>query len=530
MQLTGQSIIGYRRGSYKYKIFRGLNPATGQPLPPDYYAASAEEVEEAVRLATDAFVAYRRLSGRERAEFLRAIAKNLESMTDPSIARATQETALPAARIKGEIGRTCFQLRLFADVVEEGSWVDARIDRPDPARPPTPKPDVRSMLRALGPVVVFGAANFPIAFSVAGGDTVSALAAGNPVMVKAHPAHLGTSELAGLAILDAAQSRDLPDGVFSLLFDAGYEVGEALVRHPAVKAVGFTGSRAGGLALMKAAATRPEPIPFYAEMSSVNPVFILPGALRDQRDPIAVGLHASVTVGAGQFCTNPGLVIVEKGADALAFAEKLGALMASTAEFTMLTPGIAAAYRSAIAERSKEKQIKTVIQEAAAVSGASQCRSALFMTNVSSFLASPKWSEEIFGPTTLLVTHSSRQEILEVASRLEGHLTATIHGTEEDLKAHRDLVAILETKVGRLLFNNFPTGVEVCHAMVHGGPFPATSDSRTTSVGTRAITRFARPVCYQNFPDAELPEELRNENPRGIWRMIDGEMTKGPVR
>ena len=530
MQLTGESIIGFRRSNYKYKMFRSLNPGTGMQLAPDYFGASLEEVEEAIRLAAQAFASYGRVSGRGRAEFLRTIAKNVESLGDPLIDRATQETALPAARIKGEIGRTCFQLRLFADVVEEGSWVDARIDRADSTRQPSPKPDIRSLLRPLGPVVVFGASNFPIAFSVAGGDTVSALAAGNPVIVKAHPAHPGTSELAGTAILDAARSCRLPEGVFSLLFDAGFEVGEALVRHPAVKAVGFTGSRAGGRALMKVAAARMEPIPFYAEMSSVNPVFILPGAMRDKGDQIAAGLHGSVTMGVGQFCTNPGLVILEAGADATMFAEKVASLMASTPEFTMLTPGIATAYRSAIDARSQQKHIKTMVREVTSPGpGNSQCRTALFMTDAPSFLSHPEWSDEIFGPTTLLVMHSAREEMLEIASHLEGHLTATLHGTEEDLKANRDLVAILETKVGRLLFNGFPTGVEVCHAMVHGGPFPATSDSRTTSVGTRAITRFARPVCYQNFPDAELPEELQNKNPLDMWRMIDGQLTKDPV-
>ncbi len=529
-ELTGKSILGFRRGSDRGPSFQGLNPATGERLAPEYFTAGAVEVDEAARLSVEAFATFSRASSQERAKFLRKIAENLESIVGELAERAHQETALPVARIQSETARACFQLRMFADLVEEGSWVDARLDRADPARQPVPKPDVRSLLRPLGPVAVFGASNFPVAFSVGGGDTASAFAAACPVIVKAHPAHPGTSELAGIAILNAVRECGLADGVFSLLFDAGFEVGAALVRHPGIKAVGFTGSRAGGLGLMAQAAARAGPIPFYAEMSSVNPVFILPGALKERGDQIASGLFASVTQGAGQFCTNPGLVILDESHEAALFAAKLAASMAASSEFTMLTPGIGGAFRSAIAKRAQLGDIKTVVsQRTAEGPGRSACGAALFSTSADSFLKHPEFSEEVFGPTTLLVTSSRREEMMEMARRLDGHLTATIHGTADDLRECAELLAILETKVGRLLINGFPTGVEVCHAMTHGGPFPATSDSRVTSVGSRAILRFARPVCYQNFPDHLLPTELKNENPLGIWRMVDGKMTKDRV-
>lgn len=527
MELTGKSIIGFQRGRDQSETFQGCAPATGEHLLPDYYAASADEIDQAVELASRAFESYRQTSGQERAAFLRKIAANIESIAEAIIERATQETALPSGRLQSETARTCNQLRMFADLVEEGSWVDARIDRADPARQPLAKPDVRSMLKPLGPVVVFGASNFPLAFSVAGGDTASAFAAGCPVVVKAHPAHPGTSELVGLAVEEAARQCGLAEGVFSLLFGGGKEIGAALVTHPLVKAVGFTGSRIGGVALMKAAASRFEPIPFYAEMSSINPVFILPKAMRERGEQIAAGLQASVTLGAGQFCTNPGLVLIANDAQAQSFAAKLAELMAGTSESTMLTQGIANSYREAVSSRAHHTQIKTMAYKTVKRDAYScQVGTALFKTDVRSFLSNSELSEEVFGPATLLVTHNNREEVLELAIALEGHLTATIHGTEEDLSEYADLLAILETKVGRLVFNAFPTGVEVCHAMVHGGPYPATSDGRSTSVGTRAIFRFARPVCYQGFPDSALPVELKNANSLKILRMVDGRMTR----
>jgi len=412
--------------------------------------------------------------------------------------------------------------------VEEGSWVMSRIDRADPERKPAPRPGIRSMLRPLGPVVVFGASNFPLAFSVAGGDTASALAAGNPVIVKGHPAHPGTCELVGRVLRDAVRQCGLPEGVFSLLFDGGNEVGAALMKHPLVKAGGFTGSRTAGKVLMEIAAGRPQPIPFFAEMSSTNPVFILPGALRKGAEKIAAGLHASFTLGAGQFCTKPGMVFLSDGADASRFTTNLQQDMNQPARFHLLTEVIRHSYRAATNTRKTKGNVK-LISGAEAENDTNGIGAALFETDAQSFLKDPELAREIFGPSTLLVRHSRREEVLEIARGLEGHLTATIHGTEQDLSEFMDLIAILEGKVGRLIFNGFPTGVEVCHGMVHGGPFPATSDGRSTSVGSQAIYRFCRPVCYQGFPDEALPEELRDDNQLGIWRMVDGEMTREPV-
>lgn len=509
-ELSGTSIIGFRRGAANGGTVHGVDPATGEKLPPVYHTASAAEVEESAHLAHAAFASYSQTTGTERARFLRQIAENIEAVGDELVARANSETGLPEGRLRTETARTCNQLRLFADLVEEGSWVDARIDHGDRMRQPLPKPDVRSMLRPLGPVVVFGASNFPLAFSVAGGDTASAFAAGCPVIVKAHPAHPGTSELVGLAVSEAVKSCEFPEGVFSLLFDAGTDVAMALVQHPLIKAGGFTGSRAGGLALLAAASSRPEPIPFYAEMSSVNPVVILPGALRERSEQIVAGLHASVTLGAGQFCTNPGLVLLADNEESDAFVNKLGELMARTPEQTMLTPAILTNYRNGVSARTRHAAVQTI--------GAS----ALFKTTAADLLAHPELAEELFGPSTLVVTYTD--QLVDLITALEGQLTVTIHGTEDDLNANQDLVRLLETKAGRLVFNGFPTGVEVGHAMVHGGPYPATSDGRTTSVGTRAIFRFTRQVCFQDFPNSALPAELKEENPLGIWRMIDGKI------
>jgi len=511
--LTGTSIIGFRRGAENGATLHGFNPATGENLAPVYQAASADEVDQAAQLAHTAFATYSQTTGAERARFLRQIAANIEALGDGLITRATAETGLTEARLRTETARTCNQLRLFADLVAEGSWVDARIDHADRDRKPLPKPDVRSMLRPLGPVVVFGASNFPLAFSVAGGDTASALAAGCPVIVKAHHAHPGTSELVGLAVSDAVRSCELPEGTFSLLYGSGNEIGTALVKHPLIKAGGFTGSRAGGRALFDVASSRPEPIPFYAEMSSVNPVVILPAALRERADPIAVGLHGSVTLGAGQFCTNPGLVFLADNDDSTAFVNKLGELFAATAEQTMLTPAIRTNYRNGVSARMNHTAVQTIGE------------SALFKTTAADFLAQPELAEELFGPSTLVIIYTD--QLLDLVSSLEGQLTATIHGSEEDLNNHQELIRLLETKAGRLVFNSFPTGVEVCHAMVHGGPYPATSDGRSTSVGTRAIFRFTRQVCFQDFPDSALPPELKNENPLNIWRMVDGEIKRG---
>jgi 2,5-dioxopentanoate dehydrogenase len=529
MQLLGKSLIGSRDATAGSDFLQAWNPATGQKIEPSFASARSDDVELAAKLASEAFPIYSRLSGRQRSAFLNRIASRIEADADAIIERAHQETALPIPRLKSETGRTCGQLRLFASVIEEGSWVSARIDRADTQRKPLPKPDVRSMLHAIGPTVVFGASNFPLAFSVAGGDTASALAAGNPVIVKAHPAHPGTSELVGRAIRESVREEKLPEGVFSLLFDSGTEIGAKLVQHPLVKAAGFTGSIAAGRALMDLATRRPEPIPFYGEMGSTNPVFILPRAMAARGKEIAAQLHNSVTIGCGQFCTKPGLVFVQQG-KAADFSAEFRNKVAQSAEFTLLTEGIRRSYQSEVESRKKRKDVAVFAEGAQAGNDSTfVTSSAVFETDIDRFLASSDLSSEVFGPSTLLIHFSSKQQILDAARGLQGHLTATIHGTEEDLQEFGDLVQILKEKVGRLIFNGYPTGVEVCHAMVHGGPYPASTDCRTTSVGSLAILRFARPVCYQDFPDSALPEELQNANPLGIWRTVDGELTRGPL-
>lgn len=519
------SIVGGRPADTGGTRFRAINPADGEPLEPEFVSAELQDVSRAAELAASAAPALADATPHDRAAFLRAMADELTADGAAIVERARLETGLPKTRLDGELARTTGQLRLFADVVEEGSWVDARIDEALPERKPIARPDIRSMLRPIGPVAVFGASNFPLAFSVAGGDTASALAAGNPVVVKAHPAHPGTSHLTALAVLRAVEARNLPARTFSLLFDHGVEVGAALVQQPPIKAVAFTGSAQGGQALMQLAASRPEPIPCYAEMGSTNPIFVLPGALHERGADLANGLQISFTLGSGQFCTKPGLVFLPER-DADTFVETLRRGVCALGAHGMLTPEIAKRYNVAIAQRRQEGAAEWVAGfEGAPAANGANAGAAVFSVPLATFISNHNLEEEIFGPTTLLVHYGDSRDLIEVAQRLHGHLTATIHGTEEDLRAAAELVRVLETKVGRILFNGYPTGVEVCHAMVHGGPFPATSDIRTTSVGTRAILRFARPVCYQDFPDAALPAELQRNNPLGIQRMINGKFT-----
>lgn len=527
MELKGVSLIAGKDGTAKGAEFRAVNPQSGELIEPRFVSASAEDVDAAARGAEQAFAVYRRLSGRERGLFLRSIADGLDEASAELAARAQLETALPQPRLQGEIRRAANQFRLFAEVVEEGSWLAARIDTALPDRKPQPRPDIRSMLRPIGPVAVFGASNFPIAFSVAGGDTASALAAGNPVVVKAHPAHPGTSEISARVIAESVRACGLPAGVFSLLFDSGIEVGKALVQHPLICAVGFTGSLGAGRALMDLAAQRPRPIPCFAEMSSTNPVFVLPSALRARGTQLASGLFQSFTGSAGQMCTKPGMVFVPQQTETEPFVSELRALTAVSGAFTLLTPGIAANYQKSLQSRSSRKDVE--VRTAEAANGDCSASAALLETQIEDFLKSPELSHELFGPTSLLIHYQERKAILKAAEELDGHLTASVFGSPEDLAEYRDLIEILERKVGRIIFNGFPTGVEVAHAMIHGGPYPATSDSRFTSVGSQAILRFARPVCYQGLPDAALPEELRNANPLKVLRLTNGRLTTGPV-
>lgn len=517
MKLTGENFIGSKRSTQGNERFQAVNPANKEPLDPFFREAAQDEVNEAVEKAADAFREYSKKSGEEKAGFLETIGDEIVALGDDLIQRCMQESGLPEARLKGERGRTVSQLKLFAEVLRDGSWVDARID--------TGEPDVRSMRKALGPVGVFGASNFPFAFSVAGGDTASALAAGCPIVVKAHPSHPGTCELVARAIQIAIEKTGMPEGVFSMVHGRSHEVGLAIVRHPKIKAVGFTGSFGGGKALFDEANRRIEPIPVYAEMGSTNPVFVLPGALKERKEKIAEELSGSVSLGVGQFCTTPGLVFHEQSDDAESFKNVLTQNIEKISAGVMLNEGIQKNYQSGLSKLSGIKGIEVLAQGKDDENGF-RGPAALLQAPASVYFENKEVEEEVFGPSTVLISSSGKEEILNAAKKLDGHLTATIHGTEEDLEEYSELIEVLEQKVGRIIFNGYPTGVRVCHAMIHGGPFPATTDSRTTSVGTTAIRRFVRPVCYQDLPNAALPDELKDENPIGILRLVDGEVTR----
>lgn len=521
MILSGNLLLGQTPTPGGCKAIHAIDPATGHVLQPAYAGATAEQVAQACVLAQQAFDSYRETSLEQRAGFLEAIARHIEALGDALIDRAVAETGLPRARIQGERGRTCGQLRTFARVVRAGEWLDVRVDPAQPERQPLPRPDLRQRQVALGPVAVFGASNFPLAFSVAGGDTASALAAGCPVVVKAHSAHPGTSELVGHALAQAVAECGLPAGTFSLLYGAGHQVGLDLVRDPRIKAVGFTGSRTAGIALCQAAQARPEPIPVYAEMSAINPVFLFENALHARAEDLAQGYVASLTQGAGQFCTNPGLVIAQRGPALQRFLHAAAARLETVAAQTMLTPGIFTAYQAGVDGLAKHPEVR-FIAAGLAGEGANQGQARLFEVDAEVFLADPQLKDEVFGAASLVVACANDRQRRQLAEHLEGQLTATLHLDEADLDSARALMPVLERKAGRILVNGWPTGVEVCDAMVHGGPFPATSDARTSSVGTAAILRFLRPVCYQDFPDALLPHALRQDNPLHLRRLLDG--------
>jgi 2,5-dioxopentanoate dehydrogenase len=520
-QLTGQMLIAGEPVRGSGKQIRAFDPTAGHELEPAYSYGDATDVDAACAAARDAFAEYRSTTSEQRAQFLEAIAANIEAVKDALVERAVAESGLPQARLTGEVGRTTGQLRLFAGVLREGSWNAAYIDPALPDRTPLPRPDIRQRSIPLGPVAVFGASNFPLAFSVAGGDTASALAAGCPVVVKAHDAHPGTSELVGRAISDAVARAGLPAGTFSLLYGFGPELGVALVTDPRIKAVGFTGSRSGGLALVAAAAGRPEPIPVYAEMSSINPVFLLDGALASHGADLGRAFVGSLTLGSGQFCTNPGLVIAVDGQGLDSFVTAARDELEQSPATPMLTPGIAEAYANGVTELSAEADL---IGRGQSGDGETVCRAALFTTDVENFLNSKTLQAEVFGSSSLIVRCANTAEMAAVAENIEGQLTATVHADESDYDEVRRLLPLLELKAGRILFDGWPTGVEVCHAMVHGGPSPATSDSRTTSVGARAIERYLRPVCYQDVPKSLLPSAIADGNPDHLWRRIDGRL------
>jgi NADP-dependent aldehyde dehydrogenase len=519
--IKGVNFIGQTASKKNKETFHAFDPSQNKPLPEAFYIATSDEVDQAIQKAEKAFQIYSQLSGSIKADFLDAIADEIMELGDTLISRASAESGLPTGRFEGERGRTVNQLRMFAELLREGSWVNARIDTAKPDREPIPNADIRNMLVAIGPVAVFGASNFPLAFSTAGGDTASALAAGCPVVVKGHESHPGTNELVTRAVLKAADSiDDIPDGVFSSL-NGKASVGQQLVAHPGIKAIGFTGSLKAGSAIYKAAANRDEPIPVYAEMGSVNPVFLLENKLNNSAEKLAEQYSQSVTLGKGQFCTKPGLLIAKKGDALSTFTSALSEHLKKYQPSCMLNKGVASNYSKSRYGFLSEDGVEAVLspgQETELNKSA-----ALATVDASTFLENKTLWEEVFGPFTLIVACEDESEIHKVASQIVGQLTITFMGDDNDLTSNKDLIQLCQQKAGRLIFNGVPTGVEVCHSMHHGGPYPATTDSKFTSVGTGAIRRFVRPVAYQDFLTELLPDELKPDNPLNILRLVDGE-------
>lgn len=522
MTISGEAIIGGAHERGTAGSFKAWDPTRRDYLEPAFHMVDADQIDRACRLAGEAFDVFRATSDEARAQFLDTVAEQIMLLGEELIERAMLETGLPRLRLEGERGRTCGQLRMFAELLREGSWRDARLDTPLPERTP-PRPDLRYHLIGVGPVAVFAASNFPLAFSVAGGDTASSFAAGCPVVLKAHSAHPGTSELVARAVSAAVRQCDLPAGVFSLLTGTGSRIGQALVGHPAIQAVGFTGSRGGGTALMAVAAARRQPIPVYAEMSSINPLLLMPHALAHRAEEIGKGFAASLVLGVGQFCTNPGLVLAIDGPGLDTFCTAASAALGATEAAVMLNENIAQSYRKGVDALAANEAVATL---ARLEHGEGRGAAALFRVSAEAFRERHELHDEVFGPASLVVVCRDAAELRAVADMLEGQLTATLQLDPEDHADAAALLPLLERKVGRILANGFPTGVEVSTAMVHGGPFPATADGRSTSVGTGAIARFLRPVCYQNLPQDLLPQALRDGNPRGIWRRKDGALTK----
>lgn len=524
MQIAGEMLIGQAAIKGSAGQMKATDPARNTEIEPAFGMATPADLQRACELAAQAFDSYRETTLEKRAQFLEQVAQNILDIGPQLIERAMQESGLPQVRLEGERGRTVNQLRLFAKVVRDGLFLGATLDSALPERVP-PRSDLRMRKIGVGPVAVFGASNFPLAFSVAGGDTASALAAGCPVVVKAHPAHLGTSELVGKAIQKAVADCGLHEGVFSLVI-GDVQIGGDLVAHPAIKAVGFTGSRGGGLALVRIAQARKEPIPVYAEMASINPVFLLPGALKAGAARIAQGFADSLTMGSGQFCTNPGLLIALEGPELNEFAAAAAAAVQAKPSTTMLTPGIHKSYEAGVGKLSSLDKVALLAQGGAG-STACSAQPHLYSTDVDTFLSTPALEDENFGPSSVLVRCRDAADMRRIAEHVEGQLTSTVHATADDREIAAALLPTLERKAGRILFNGFPTGVEVAHAMVHGGPFPSTSDPRSTSVGATAIDRFLRPVCYQDAPEWALPSTLANSNPQNVPRVVDGKIQPG---
>lgn len=522
IKLNGNQIIGNSEQPGNEAVIKSTNPLTGQQLDPGYKGANKAQVNEACLLAKNAFDTYRNTSLKIRAEFLEEIANEIENLGDQLTKKFIEESGLAEGRAKGETGRTVGQLRMFANHIKNGFATNATIDTALLDRKPSARTDHRLTNIPLGPIVVFGASNFPLAFSVAGGDTASALAAGCPVIVKGHSAHLGTSELVGKAIISAIKKCGMPNGTFSLLFGSGSIVGQELVSNKEIKGIGFTGSRKGGLAILKTAQSRKEPIPVYAEMSSINPVFLLPSAFENIQS-IVDGFINSLTMGAGQFCTNPGLLVFIENNESQKLIKSLSDVIVKTNTQTMLTENIYNSYCAGLSRLEKNKKIK-LLAKGNSSTEPNQCQAALFETTGKNFLSDTDLAEEVFGASSLIVKCETEYEMEEIAKSIEGQLTGSLHlNKDQDEKLAKRIISQLELKVGRIIFNQFPTGVEVCNAMVHGGVYPATSDSRSTSVGSTAINRFLRPICYQNFPQTYLRDEIKDHNPNNITQLLNGE-------
>lgn len=523
--IIGHNFIAGQRSALGSKVLKSIDASTGEALAYEFHQATEEEVNQACKAASEAFKSYRNTTPEQRALFLEAIADELDALGQDFLDTISQETALPLARLQGERGRTSGQMRLFAKVLRRGDYLGARIDTALPEREPMPRVDLRQVKIGVGPIAVFGASNFPLAFSTAGGDTASALAAGCPVIVKAHSGHMVTADQVAQAIDRAVASTNMPKGVFSMVYGNG--VGEALVKHPLIQAVGFTGSLKGGQALSAMAAARPNPIPVFAEMSSINPMLMLPAALKNRGDSIAQDLADSVVMGCGQFCTNPGLIIGIKSPEYNQFIEKLTDIIGAKPAQTMLNAGTLESYSSGLEDLMTHEGFEHL---AGQTQQGDQAQPQLFKADVELLLAGNQLlQEEIFGPATIVIEVKDKTQLIQALSSMNGQLTAALIADEADFAEFADVVPVLEEKAGRLLLNGYPTGVEVCEAMVHGGPYPATSDARGTSVGTLAIDRYLRPVCYQNYPQSLLPEALKDENPFDILRLVNGEMTRSKI-
>jgi NADP-dependent aldehyde dehydrogenase len=518
--LTGKNYIGNSLSAKGTKMFKTFNPKENIENEQVFYEASTDEINQAVELAHQAFQNFQAIDSSQKSKFLKTIADEILNLGDSLIYLVMQEAGLTYERVLGERSRTLWQLQMFADLLDEGSWVEASIDTAQNDRKPNPKPDLRKMLIPLGPVVVFGASNFPLAYSTAGGDTVSALAAGCPVIVKSHPMHAGVSELVASAIIKATQKTGMPNGVFSHLNSSGIEVGVQLVKHPLVKAVGFTGSINGGRTLFNLANQRPEPIPVFAEMGSINPVILLPKALQKRNEEIAKTYAQSITLGSGQFCTNPGLIIAIKSKSLKTFSQHLSDEILSIEPSCMLNPVITDNFETNKEKMIQQENISTVVSFEKNVKK-NYGRPLVLTVDGNTFLKNPQLHQEVFGPFSMLVQCESIDELETIISQLEGQLTGTIIAEKEELLKYANIVRALQNRVGRLIFNGVPTGVEVCPSMQHGGPYPASTDSRFTAVGIHSIKRWVRPFTYQNWPHELLPKALQNENPLNINRLVN---------